>query len=287
MSNNDSIGLKILALRKSNGVTQADLGQHLNISYQAVSKWERGESLPDFDTLSKIARYFNVPITYFENKEEEAEDEEVQADEKREMLGVCKDCGKVLYTGDAGLEIPYLVCKPCVDRRKAAAKAKEAEQKRQEAKKREEERIAKLKREEAIVKSRYKGLIFGAIAAALLLILTFVFADYKNKDVIAGWIIGGILLSVVMFAFVSQLFWDGIVLDCVFLGGKIIGTPGIIWELSLDGFIFLIAMKILFALLRFLVWLASVLFFAVIAMIIAPFSFVPALIRVNSGDLVD
>ncbi|MBQ8406307.1 MAG: helix-turn-helix transcriptional regulator [Clostridia bacterium] len=287
MSNNDSIGLKILALRKSNGVTQADLGQHLNISYQAVSKWERGESLPDFDTLSKIARYFNVPITYFENKEEETEDEEVQSDEKREMLGVCKDCGKVLYTGDAGLEIPYLVCKPCVDRRKAAAKAKEAEQKRQEAKKREEERIAKLKREEAIVKSRNKGLIFGAIAAALLLILTFVFADYKNKDVIAGWIIGGILLSVVMFAFVSQLFWDGIVLDCVFLGGKIIGTPGIIWELSLDGFIFLIAMKILFALLRFLVWLASVLFFAVIAMIIAPFSFVPALIRVNSGDLVD
>ena len=66
METNKSIGEKIVELRKVKGCTQADLGAYLNISYQAVSKWERGESCPDFTTMSKLAQYFGVPINYFE-----------------------------------------------------------------------------------------------------------------------------------------------------------------------------------------------------------------------------
>ena len=65
---NITIGAKIYALRKAKGVTQADLGEYLNISYQAVSKWERDEACPDFETISRIAKYFNVPIAYFEKE---------------------------------------------------------------------------------------------------------------------------------------------------------------------------------------------------------------------------
>lgn len=49
------IGEYIAALRKKEGMTQAELGQRLQISCQAVSKWERGESLPDTGILLMLA----------------------------------------------------------------------------------------------------------------------------------------------------------------------------------------------------------------------------------------
>ena len=66
METTEHIGFKIAALRRKKGCTQAELGMHLNISAQAVSKWERGESCPDFDTLCRLASFFEVPISYFE-----------------------------------------------------------------------------------------------------------------------------------------------------------------------------------------------------------------------------
>ena len=41
------IGLKIRELRKKRGITQERLAEYLNISSQAVSKWENGTALPD------------------------------------------------------------------------------------------------------------------------------------------------------------------------------------------------------------------------------------------------
>ena len=97
MGNNETIGAKIARLRKSNGYTQADVGAYLNISSQAVSKWERGESCPDFSTMSRLAQYFGVPITYFEegggNVSETNETKPVLAEEKEETT-VCPFCGK-------------------------------------------------------------------------------------------------------------------------------------------------------------------------------------------------
>ena len=51
----EKIGGYIAALRKKAGMTQAELGQRLQISCQAVSKWERGESLPDTGILLELA----------------------------------------------------------------------------------------------------------------------------------------------------------------------------------------------------------------------------------------
>ena len=57
-----NVANKIVKLRKAKGMTQSDLGKELNVTYQAVSKWERDESQPDFDTICKIAKIFGVPI---------------------------------------------------------------------------------------------------------------------------------------------------------------------------------------------------------------------------------
>ena len=45
------IGRYIQRLRKSSGMTQKDLAERLNISFQAVSKWENGDTLPDTGIL--------------------------------------------------------------------------------------------------------------------------------------------------------------------------------------------------------------------------------------------
>lgn len=49
------VGKYIQELRKRKNITQSQLGERLNISYQAVSKWERGESLPDTVLLVDLA----------------------------------------------------------------------------------------------------------------------------------------------------------------------------------------------------------------------------------------
>lgn len=55
-----NIGLKIRELRKKRGITQERLAEYLNISSQAVSKWENGTALPDITYVPKLASFFGV-----------------------------------------------------------------------------------------------------------------------------------------------------------------------------------------------------------------------------------
>ena len=56
------IGLNIASCRKSAGLTQAGLAEKLNYSDKAVSKWERGESVPDVLTLMQLSQLFGVSV---------------------------------------------------------------------------------------------------------------------------------------------------------------------------------------------------------------------------------
>lgn len=56
------LGNQIKALRVQRGATQEALAQHLNVSPQAVSKWERGAALPDVQLLPALSAYFGVTI---------------------------------------------------------------------------------------------------------------------------------------------------------------------------------------------------------------------------------
>lgn len=56
------LGANITQCRKARGMTQAELAQRLNYSDKAVSKWERGESVPDVLTLAQIAQEFGVTV---------------------------------------------------------------------------------------------------------------------------------------------------------------------------------------------------------------------------------
>lgn len=56
------IGANIAAFRKRAGLTQAGLAEKLNYSDKAVSKWERGESMPDVLTLVQLAEQFDISV---------------------------------------------------------------------------------------------------------------------------------------------------------------------------------------------------------------------------------
>jgi len=59
-----SLGEKIQILRKQKGMTQDQLADVLNISRQAVSKWETNESQPDIERLVEIGNLFNVSTDF-------------------------------------------------------------------------------------------------------------------------------------------------------------------------------------------------------------------------------
>ena len=56
------IGSNIASYRKRSGLTQAGLAEKLNYSDKAVSKWERGESMPDVATLVQLAEQFDITV---------------------------------------------------------------------------------------------------------------------------------------------------------------------------------------------------------------------------------
>ena len=56
------IGSNIAAYRKQAGLTQAGLAEKINYSDKAVSKWERGESMPDVTTLIQLAEQFDITV---------------------------------------------------------------------------------------------------------------------------------------------------------------------------------------------------------------------------------
>ncbi len=55
---------KISNLRKQKGWSQEELGEHLEVSRQSVSKWESGESIPSIDKIIRLSEIFNVTTDY-------------------------------------------------------------------------------------------------------------------------------------------------------------------------------------------------------------------------------
>ncbi len=66
-----SLGEKIRKLRLSKDITQKELADQLNVSFQTVSKWENNINEPDLASLKKIANIFNCPIDFFFEDDEE------------------------------------------------------------------------------------------------------------------------------------------------------------------------------------------------------------------------
>ena len=57
-----SIGETIRRLRRQKDLTQEEVAAHLGVSFQSVSKWERGDGYPDITMLPALSNYFGVSV---------------------------------------------------------------------------------------------------------------------------------------------------------------------------------------------------------------------------------
>lgn len=94
------IGEKIKELRKAQDITQEKLADYLNISYQAVSKWENGLALPDLTLIPALSNFFGVTSDYLLD---------ISLDNKSEIIeNVLKKARSYTHSGEINKSIDVI-----------------------------------------------------------------------------------------------------------------------------------------------------------------------------------
>lgn len=81
---------KIALLRRQNGWSQEELADQLNVSRQAVSKWEGGMSIPDLDKILKLSALFEVSTDYLLKDELEQPDATAPLPKEERVTEPCR-----------------------------------------------------------------------------------------------------------------------------------------------------------------------------------------------------
>lgn len=248
------IGNNIRKLRMQHGMTQKNLAEKLFVSAQAVSRWENDEVEPSIGTILELAKIFGVTADQILNPEEhpfrsaeepqessESSNEEApeaaaseEASSQGPMLALCCKCNSPIYEKDdivRGHE-DKIYCKKC----------------HEEGEKRRREWTC-----ETAKKRRILSFVLGPLASAIAFAITF--ATWNHPLMTAGIRGTMIFLSVAMFTFVSCcLLENSFVADMFFcISSWSIKAPGLIFTFDLDGILWLIGMKILFAVIGFVI----------------------------------
>lgn len=84
----ETLGTRLVELRKKYNFTQAEIGEKLNVSVQAVSKWENDLSLPDYDYLIKLADLFNTSIDELLGRKKEIVRQEENKDKNKLLFKI-------------------------------------------------------------------------------------------------------------------------------------------------------------------------------------------------------
>ena len=79
-----NIAEKITSLRKENSMSQEELADKLNVSRQAISRWEMGTAMPDANNLLQISKLFNVTVDYLLNDDYQSDNDVPKVKEQKE-----------------------------------------------------------------------------------------------------------------------------------------------------------------------------------------------------------
>ena len=289
-----TLGQKLAGYRKIAGLTQQQLGEHLNISAQAISKWEKDLSEPALATLRTLAELYKVSVdelldlnagfadaSVLKDEEEEAE-AEAPAGNAPATIGFCKNCGITVNEENLGTKQPVVLCKDCL------AEKERLEKQAAENERREREAAARaLKLREA--SNRQKRRNHRTLALSIASLAAAIFLGIMIAVMVSGF--SGALIPVtviglyIVFAFVACLFYDCFVQEVVLdWFDKSLHLPGLIFTFDLDGIIWLIGMKILFWLIGLLFGLVTGVIGVIIGLFCAPFIF-PFLMRKESRGI--
>lgn len=95
---------KLTYLRKQKGLTQSDLAETLNVSRQAISRWEVGTAAPSTDNLKMLSNLYGVSADYLLN--DNADDVSIDSENHRLYQ---EDAGKKTETGAKGILTGFLI----------------------------------------------------------------------------------------------------------------------------------------------------------------------------------
>lgn len=79
---------KLYKLRKNSGLSQEQLAEQMNVSRQAISKWESGTAVPESEKLITISNYFGVSVDFLlkDDEEDKAKATDSIIEEKSKMI---------------------------------------------------------------------------------------------------------------------------------------------------------------------------------------------------------
>ena len=275
-----TLGQKLKKLRTEKGLTQKDLADQLHVTFQTVSKWENDENEPDIATLRELARLFGCSVDYLISEEDDSEvvEEATEEETTEEVLSgstetvretviirerelhVCERCRRDIPEGDLVMED---VCVRSGGRGRSAEYRKayyhrhcleELNLEREENKRRAKKAHASSAKKKCFGWGIAAGIIGFGIALAIFLC---------NRQYVhpALGVLYSILIGYGMFAMLYCILSGSYIGDVfVWCAGLSIKFPGIIFSWDLGGFAFLIAMKVLFAILGFLIGVLALLF---------------------------
>ena len=261
----DNYGKTIAQLRKKHGMTQAELGKALNVTYQAVSKWENNLSQPGIDMVSDMCKIFNITVNDFikmSTNQSEVHEEPAASSATAQSSGLSREeTAKVI--------------------RQELDRVEENKQKQLREERLRQERLAKIREDEEKRNSAVLTRVFVIISSVIALFL-FVCCAISNE-----WIAGAVVAYITL-AFGSQVCRDCTVSD-LFLDSwlKSVGMPGVIFGLDLGGILFFLAYKLIIApLLSLLIGLIIGIGGTLLSIFISIFTFpfaIPGIIRDMRG----
>lgn len=79
--NQQKVGQFLKKLRKEKSITQEQLAEILGVSNRSISRWENGTTMPDFDLLIQMAKYYDVEIGEILDGERKAENMDAKTEE--------------------------------------------------------------------------------------------------------------------------------------------------------------------------------------------------------------
>ena len=285
------IGPKIKEYRNKAGLTQRDLADQLHVTYQAVSRWENDDAEPSINTLKELCVILNCSIEELFDMERKEEDkpveekitvvEKIVVQEPKPILGVCEQCNHPIYEASNLNRInesfvvrtggishsetrQRVLCNGCNEIRLLEEKRK--------AKQRQKETNATFK------KRRSHSFIWPSLIA--LLFIAVGISSFVNGEVSTGF--GCLVIGLFAYCFLGTMILNNTFITNMWLeiaSWGFVKLPGIIFEFSFDGLVFLIAMKILFFLLGLALALLAAAFATALAMALSMFVYPFALIK--------
>ena len=87
---------KIIKLRKANGWSQEEFAERMNVSRQAISRWENGTALPDANNILQLSKLFNVTADYLLNEDYTSDNDIPRLKEAHKALEIKKSNFKIM-----------------------------------------------------------------------------------------------------------------------------------------------------------------------------------------------